>query len=171
MKFTGLIVPELTNPKTLKEFQESLEKIECLVIDEYTMIDAKILSIIDERLKLGKDSEDDFGGIKIVLSGDPRQLPPCGGKRLWSDISEKDNRQTVKGILLYRNFKTVSQLTMSQRQEANSYFAGLCDRIGEACITDSDYEILVSLKEYFYYYYYVLFFKVKIILLIRSTSV
>ena len=111
------------------------------------MIDPKTLSIISERLKLAKNSIEDFGGLKIILSGDPRQLPPVGAKRLWGKFSSNDSRIVANGLLMYRSFTTVCELTRSQRQSSNSYFAGLCDRIGEGKMTDADYSILATLNE------------------------
>lgn len=111
------------------------------------MIDPKTLSIISERLKLAKNSTEDFGGLKIILCGDPRQLPPVGAKRLWSKIGPNDSRIVANGLLLYRSFNTVCELTASQRQTENSFFAGLCDRIGEGQMTEEDYTILASLNE------------------------
>ena len=110
------------------------------------MIEAKQLSTISDRLKLAKNNNNDFGAMKIVLCGDPRQLPPVGGKNLWSKTSQNDSRLCIDGILLYRSFTTVCELTVSQRQAANSEFGLLCDRLGEAQLTESDYNLLNSLN-------------------------
>lgn len=111
------------------------------------MIDGKTFSNINDRLKMAKNSDIDFGGMKVVLCGDPRQLPPVGGKRLWGKVDGHDDRKTAHGLILYQSFTTVCQLLISRRQEANSYFAGLCDRIGEARMTKTDFERLKRLNE------------------------
>ena len=112
------------------------------------MCDPFLLWTVNERLKLAKNSNEDFGNMKVVLCGDPRQLPPVGAKRLWSEITPGVSRIVGNGLLLYKTFNTVVELTVSQRQDGRSYFAGLCDRIGEAKLTEYDYERLAKLNEY-----------------------
>lgn len=48
-----------------------------LIIDEVSMVRADIFDEIDRRMRIGKDNPDEpFGGAKILLLGDPFQLPP-----------------------------------------------------------------------------------------------
>lgn len=48
-----------------------------LIIDEVSMVRADIFDEIDRRMRVGKDNPDEpFGGVKILLLGDPFQLPP-----------------------------------------------------------------------------------------------
>ena len=110
------------------------------------MIDSKTLWAISERLKTAKNNQADFGGMKLVLCGDPRQLPPVGGKKLWAPIHKKDSPPTVARLLLYSNFRTVCELTVNQRQGENSYFGNLCNRIAEGQMTESDYNNLSSIN-------------------------
>ena len=50
------------------------------------MIDLKILSIIDDRLRLifPNQSDQAFGGLKILLCGDFFLLPPVNGRPLYA---------------------------------------------------------------------------------------
>ena len=56
------------------------------MIDEKSMIDLKMLLLIDDRLRVifPVTSHLPFGGINILISGDFYQLPPMGGKPLYS---------------------------------------------------------------------------------------
>lgn len=48
-----------------------------LIIDEVSMVRADIFDEIDRRMRVGKDNPDvPFGDVKILLLGDPFQLPP-----------------------------------------------------------------------------------------------
>lgn len=47
-----------------------------LVIDEISMLDGKVLDMVDKVLKTVRQSEEAFGGIQVVLVGDFFQLPP-----------------------------------------------------------------------------------------------
>lgn len=49
-----------------------------LVIDEVSMLSKKILTIIDIVLRKVRNSDDPFGGVQLLLTGDFLQLPPVG---------------------------------------------------------------------------------------------
>ncbi len=49
-----------------------------LVIDEISMLDAKILDFLDHVAKRLRNNDEPFGGIQVVFSGDFYQLPPVG---------------------------------------------------------------------------------------------
>jgi len=54
-----------------------LSRIETLVIDEISMVSADLMDAIDQRLRqVRKKPEVPFGGIQIVMFGDPFQLSP-----------------------------------------------------------------------------------------------
>lgn len=53
-----------------------LKRIECLVIDEVSMVRADIMDAIDERLREATGKDIPFGGVQVVMFGDVYQLPP-----------------------------------------------------------------------------------------------
>ncbi|CAF1097582.1 unnamed protein product [Brachionus calyciflorus] len=65
------------NGKKLQELQRKFKGITHIIIDEYSMLSQAVLGIIDKRLReaTGKQSEY-FGGLSILLTGDPGQLLP-----------------------------------------------------------------------------------------------
>lgn len=65
--------------KWLKENDRLLKRynnIDCLIIDEVSMIHGKRLDMMNKVCKLLRDSEEPFGGLQIILTGDLFQLPP-----------------------------------------------------------------------------------------------
>jgi ATP-dependent exoDNAse (exonuclease V) alpha subunit len=53
------------------------ESIQCLIIDEISMVRADLLDCIDQMLQLyGPNKDVAFGGVQMVLIGDLYQLPP-----------------------------------------------------------------------------------------------
>lgn len=53
-----------------------LKKVEILIIDEVSMVNPNVFCAVNKILKMIKESNDIFGGIQVVLSGDFFQLPP-----------------------------------------------------------------------------------------------
>jgi hypothetical protein len=77
--------------------KEYLRSIEVLLIDEGGMINSQMFSAMSQILaKLNDNWDVPFGGVLVIITGDPRQLPPITGKPIW--ISPKmftDFRQLV----------------------------------------------------------------------------
>ena len=53
-----------------------VEKTDVLVIDEISMLHDFRLDLIDEILRGVRESDQPFGGVQVVMSGDFFQLPP-----------------------------------------------------------------------------------------------
>lgn len=62
---------------TYKQYQEIVKHIHTLIIDEVSMLRADVFDTIDNLCKKAKNnSEEPFGGIRVILVGDLYQLPP-----------------------------------------------------------------------------------------------
>ncbi|MBK9337585.1 MAG: AAA family ATPase [Lewinellaceae bacterium] len=59
-----------------KDLQRVYRNLETLVIDEISMVRADILDGINRFLQVNRESMAPFGGVQVVLFGDPFQLPP-----------------------------------------------------------------------------------------------
>ena len=74
--------PDITEDKVSSLYipndkKRILSQIECIIIDEVSMVRADLLDCIDLILRLyGPESEKSFGGIQMILFGDLYQLPP-----------------------------------------------------------------------------------------------
>ena len=55
-----------------------------------------------------------FGGISIILIGDPGQLLPVKGSTLYDQ--KLNNQMSIAGFLAYKAFKIVIQLQVAKRQ-------------------------------------------------------
>ncbi len=72
---TGVIADhDLDQPAELKKM---LAAIDTLVIDEISMVSADLMDAIDRSLRQARGKKHDpFGGVQIIMFGDPYQLPP-----------------------------------------------------------------------------------------------
>ncbi|MDO4241935.1 MAG: DEAD/DEAH box helicase [Microbacteriaceae bacterium] len=72
---TGVIADHpLPQPRELKKLIKALDT---LVIDEISMVSADLMDGIDRALRQARERRNDpFGGVQIVMFGDPYQLPP-----------------------------------------------------------------------------------------------
>ena len=118
-----------------------------LIIDEVSMVRADIFDEIDRRMRVGKDNPDEsFGGIKILLLGDPFQLPPV----LTQDDEETFTRlgyvtpyffssKIYKELLGKHNVKQI-EFKKIFRQTDEKFLTTLNHiRLGEATREDLDY--------------------------------
>lgn len=58
------------------EKEKMLRRMQLLIIDEISMVRADILDYIDALLRLVRASARPFGGVQLLMIGDPYQLPP-----------------------------------------------------------------------------------------------
>jgi len=62
------------------ELRKLLGAIDTLVIDEVSMVNADLLDAVDRSLRQARQRKDEaFGGVQLVLFGDPYQLAPVPG--------------------------------------------------------------------------------------------
>jgi len=58
------------------ELTEYFRSLRALIVDEVSMVRVDVMHTIDEALRYHLDSNEPFGGLKVILFGDPYQLPP-----------------------------------------------------------------------------------------------
>lgn len=68
------------NPTRRKKI---LKNLEFLIIDEVSMVSADTLDAVSRALRNAKNDDRPFGGIKVLLIGDPFQLEPVVKNQFW----------------------------------------------------------------------------------------
>jgi len=80
--FTFPLGPLTSDSETIPVFRKGhpkrrlIDRIDCLVIDEVSMVRADVLDAIDYSLRRNTDNDVPFGGKTVVAFGDVRQLEP-----------------------------------------------------------------------------------------------
>jgi len=124
--------------KGLSKFKTSLNKIknlQTLIIDEISMMDDELFTVINNLLMLVKNNDYVFGGVQMILVGDFHQLPPIKGEYCFlSDVWIKLNLTTVI-------------LTELIRQKDDNKLQLILEEIRSGQPSDETIEILRNLKE------------------------
>lgn len=67
---------DLENIATKEKNVKRMKAAQVLVIDEISMLDGKVLDMVDKVLKTIRQSAEPFGGLQVIVVGDFFQLPP-----------------------------------------------------------------------------------------------
>lgn len=133
------------------EEKEEIESIQLLIIDEISMVRADILDMIDGTLKVVHNSLMPFGGVQVIIVGDPFQLPPVVTNAVTNEGYNESDKDLLKQFYktpfffsskAYKkgSFKSV-ELTTVYRQK-DEKFVGLLNNIREGRPTDQELLLL-----------------------------
>ena len=100
------VVDELSNTffeRLSKTRREVIEKTDVLIIDEISMLHDFRLDLVDEILRGVRESDQPFGGVQVVMSGDFFQLPPINrpGEREGGFVVYSQVWSVAEPVILY----------------------------------------------------------------------
>jgi ATP-dependent exoDNAse (exonuclease V) alpha subunit len=122
--------------KLAKSRQELIRRADILVIDEISMLHDFRLDMVDQMLRLVRDSTEPFGGMQVVLSGDFFQLPP---------VNRSDSRKgsfVISSEVWYQNVFTVCYLEKQFRQSEDQYYTDILNGIRAGVLTRNQLKAL-----------------------------
>jgi DNA replication protein DnaC len=133
--------------QSLCRLQESLNEIDYIIIDEYSMLGQVTFGWIDNRCKQATGYNDKlFGGKSFILTGDPGQLPPVADKPLYH--AKPSNAIGEQGYQAYCMFDKVVKLDVNQRVQGMTaeqvQFRDLLLRLRKGESTVEDWELLLT---------------------------
>ena len=81
--------PKIIQPSDIKQVydRQLFKKLELLIVDEVSMVRPDLLDGVDRFLRLNRDTDAPFGGVKVLLIGDLFQLPP---------VAPRDERRALR---------------------------------------------------------------------------
>lgn len=114
---------KLRIPKRVKQKLEC-HSIERIIIDEVGMLRADMLDMIDLRLKKARGNRKPFGGVQMVLVGDPFQLEPIVSKSEEEHFYRQYQTPFFFGAKCWKGFDVIN-LHKVFRQEAQDQIEAL----------------------------------------------
>ncbi|KAL5010533.1 hypothetical protein ScPMuIL_012838 [Solemya velum] len=110
---------------------------DCIIIDEISMLSAKIFNMVEFVCRHVKKSTQVFGGIQLIASGDFKQLPPVPDYRLHDD-----GAYCFQSDFFWTAFPHHINLTQVKRQHEE----GLIRAVSEPCDGNPSEETLALLR-------------------------
>ena len=122
-----------------------------IIVDKFSMLTKQMLACVSEvvtsvAMNLGVgDDKLPFGGINVILAGDPHQFPPVGNpsRALYACLPNKIGKGAI-GRLIYEQFETVVTLE-EQKRVTDKGWNKMLLRLREGACTLEDVEMVESL--------------------------
>lgn len=112
-------------------------ELELIVIDEISMVTSAMLDLIDRILKRTRKNLKPFGGVQMLLIGDPLQLSPVVDKEDKIIINEKWDSEFFFDANSYKKvIKNSFELTVCYRQN-EEFFINFLDSLRINSLTNS----------------------------------
>lgn len=137
------------------DLQRRMAGVDYILVDEMSMVGQDLLGLMSIRGRQavqGRPIEGDddrhlgmFGGLNVILVGDPMQLPPVGASPMWSD-KPGTSGHTVEGRAVWLAINAAVELTEVMRQmgEENAAFRRALLAVAEGRATQEHFDLFVS---------------------------
>jgi ATP-dependent exoDNAse (exonuclease V) alpha subunit len=136
----GITESEIEDTFLTRRPPKVVQKLKTLIIDEISMVRADLLDCVNLYLRYVKLKAKPFGGVRVIMVGDPLQLPPVvkeDEKEALSNLYESEYFYSSKVFNEIKPNLTLIELNEVFRQE-DPEFISLLDRIrlGKASLDD-----------------------------------
>ena len=132
-----------------KMYRDRIILTDILVIDEVSMLSAELFEKLNKICQVVRKSNQFFGGIQIILTGDLNQILPVFNKsKELLKGKDQDTRLIIESQEFIKEFnkenKNIINLTENFRQKNDPTFVNLLLRIRQGKHTEEDIKILKS---------------------------
>lgn len=91
-----------------------MKKARVLIIDEISMLDGRVLEMVETVCRTVKQSGEAFGGMQVVLVGDFFQLPPIAGRGEMSRFAFESHAWEGEAPPVTSRSNTVRRMSSSE---------------------------------------------------------
>ena len=126
--------------------KEIIKNLDLLIIDEVSMVRCDLLDLIDRLLKVFRGKEkgmenEPFGGVQVVLIGDPFQLSPVVTGNDWDILKQSYESPWFFDSKAFAGISEYIELQKNYRQ-TDEKFIKILNRVRDNTVSISDLEIL-----------------------------
>ena len=138
--WSGLGIRDEIGEKELRELMykhhlvKRIRNTKVLIIDEVSMIHGGRFDATDKILRFIRNSDQPFGGVQVILSGDLFQLPPVSNNRNNIDFIFKSGA--------WKDLDLRYCYLLAPKRQSDEKFLRLLNEIRHSEITESTYELL-----------------------------
>jgi ATP-dependent DNA helicase PIF1 len=107
-------------------------KLDILVIDEVSMVRVEMLDVIDKILRVFRRKQHQpFGGVQLILIGDPFQLPPVVRNEEWQHLEPYYNTRFFFGSRAFQELAPIHIELQKIYRQKDENFKNLLNRVRE----------------------------------------
>ncbi|HSI78292.1 MAG TPA: DEAD/DEAH box helicase [Lunatimonas sp.] len=122
---------------------EVIKKLDVLIIDEISMVRVEMLDIIDQILRVFRRKMHlPFGGVQLILIGDPFQLPPIVREQDWNLLSPYYQSRFFFSSHAFQQLRPFHLELEKIYRQKDFRFKELLNRIRESQHTPADLALL-----------------------------
>ena len=120
-----------------------IRKLDLLVVDEVSMVRVEMLDVIDQILRVfRKKMHLPFGGVQLILIGDPFQLPPVVRNEDWEHLKNHYSTRFFYGSHAFQALEPVHIELQKIYRQKDEVFKALLNRVRENLHTLEDINLL-----------------------------
>jgi len=135
-------LPNLSSD-TANTLATKLHALKIIIIDEISMVGAKLLNNVSSRLSGIFKCDTKFGGLSVIAVGDFHQLPPVADRFAFLGVRMRDNHEELAYDVLWQDFR-LTELTEIMRQRDDQQFASALAHMAVGQMTDEHVRIFTE---------------------------
>lgn len=126
-----------------KKQLDIIRRLDLLVIDEVSMVRVEILDVIDQILRVFRRKMHlPFGGVQLILIGDPFQLPPVVRPTEWEYLSKYYDTRFFFGANSFKVLRPIHIALQKIYRQKDENFKNILNRVRESKHSYEDMEVL-----------------------------
>lgn len=136
--------------KRKQELRAEWKYVAWLFLDEMSLTSAQLLCEVDQALRFAKESNEWFGGVEIITSGDLCQYSPVGGSAVYLPVrntNEAEGEKVLKqrlGRMAWKSIDTVVEFNEQERMRDDPEFGLAVQNLRLRKCTSADLKIFNS---------------------------
>ena len=129
--------------KYSKSKRAIIRDLELLIIDEVSMVRCDTIDVIDKLLRnIRRKQNDAFGGVQVLLIGDPYQLSPIANDNEWAVLSKYYDTPFFFGSKIFKSDPLHYVELKKIYRQTDQNFIDLLNRVRDGAPSDADIKLL-----------------------------